>query len=50
MAKQARMAENFFFARRAWRVWTDKFEEKQRQRKLWELETCKMQKYFLSKF
>jgi protein SFI1 len=50
MAKQARIAEKFFIARRAWKTWTDKFEHIRRQKKLQVLERRKMRKYFIGKF
>jgi len=48
-AKQARIAEKFFIARRAWKIWTDKFDEIRRQKKLQILERHKLRKYFTGK-
>jgi protein SFI1 len=50
MVKQGRMAEKFLISRRAWKIWTHKLEEKQRQKKLQDLERRKMRKYFVGKF
>jgi protein SFI1 len=48
-AKQARIADKFFNARRAWKIWTDKLDEIRRQRKLQILERQKLRKYFIGK-
>lgn len=48
MLKQGKSAEKFFTARRTWKVWTDKLEERRREKKLKDLEKRRIQKYFLS--
>jgi hypothetical protein len=50
MIKQARIAEKFFISRRAWKIWIDKLEGKQRQRRIEDLERQKLRKYFIGKF
>lgn len=46
MMKKARMAEKFLAARRAWRVWKGRLDEKRREKKLKEFEKQRVQKYF----
>lgn len=46
MIKQARLAEKFFVIRKAWRAWTERFEEKTREKKLKALELQRLKKRF----
>jgi hypothetical protein len=46
MIKQARLAEKFFVIRKAWRIWTDRFEENSREKKLKALEKRRLKKCF----
>ena len=50
MIKQSRIAEKFFIARQAWKIWTDKLEEKRRQKKLQDWKKQKMRKCFICEF
>jgi hypothetical protein len=46
MIKRARTAYKFFIARKAWMIWTDRFKELRREKKLKELESQKVKKAF----
>ena len=46
MGKQAKIAEQFFTMRGAWRTWLTKLAEKKRERKLKEFEKKTVERYF----
>lgn len=49
LLKQARFAEKFFLQRRILKVWKAKFEERQRLKKLKELETRRLRAFMTGK-